>query len=44
MSDASNGSVLKVVIIVLAVIGAFALLAAIGMAVMHFGMMGRIGC
>lgn len=44
MTDASNGSVLKVVTIVLAVIGAFALLAALGMAVMHFSMMGRFGC
>ena len=41
MSDLKNGNALKIVVIVLAVIGGIALLGAIGMAVMHFGMMGR---
>lgn len=43
MSD-SNGGVLKIVVIVLAVIGGIAILGAIGMVMMHFGMMGRWSC
>ena len=43
MNDSKSGSVLKVVVIVLAVIGGIAVLGAIGMAAMHFGMMGRMG-
>jgi hypothetical protein len=41
MSDLKNGNALKIVVIVLAVIGGIAILGAIGMAVMHFAMMGR---
>lgn len=41
MSDSGNGSALRIVVIVLAVIGGIAILGAIGMVVMHFGMMGR---
>lgn len=41
MSDLKNGNALQLVVIVLAVIGGVALLGAIGIAVMHFGMMGR---
>jgi len=44
MNDSQNGSVLRVVVIVLAVIGGIAIMGAIGMAVMHSGMMGRMGC
>jgi hypothetical protein len=44
MNDSKNGGALRVVVIVLAVIGGIAILGAIGMAVMHFGMMGRMGC
>lgn len=36
-------TVLKVVVIVLAVIGGIAVLGAIGMAAMHIGMMGGMG-
>ncbi|HEY3047064.1 MAG TPA: hypothetical protein VGJ72_06325 [Polaromonas sp.] len=41
MSEAQNGRALKIVVGVLAVIGGIAILGAIGMAVMHFAMMGR---
>ncbi len=44
MSDSKNGIALKIVVIVLAVIGGIAILGVIGMAVMHFGMMGRWNC
>lgn len=40
MGDSKNGSVLKAVVIVLAVIGGIAVLGAIGMGLMHVGMMG----
>jgi hypothetical protein len=43
MNDSKSGSALRVVVIVLAVIGGIAVLGAIGMAVMQFGMMGRMG-
>jgi hypothetical protein len=43
MGDSKNGSVLKVVVIVLAVIGGIAVLGAIGMGLMHVAMMGRMG-
>lgn len=41
MSDSKNSTAIKIVVIVLAVIGGMAILSAIGMTVMHFGMMGR---
>ena len=44
MSDSKNGNALKIIVIVLAVIGGIAILGAIGMAAMHFGMMGRWSC
>lgn len=44
MSDSPKSTAVKVTVIVLAVIGGIAVLAVIGMAVMHFGMMGRMGC
>ncbi len=43
-SDAEGRSVLKAVLIVLAVIGALAVLGVAGMALMHFLMMGGPGC
>lgn len=43
MGDSKDGSVLKVVVIMLAVIGGIAVLGAIGMGLMHVGMMGRMG-
>ncbi|WP_168175008.1 hypothetical protein [Polaromonas sp. C04] len=43
MDDSANGSALKAVVIVLAVIGAIAVLGVFGMAVIHSGMLGRIG-
>ena len=44
MSNANPGVALKAAVIVLAVIGGIAVLAMIGMALMHAGMMGRMGC
>ncbi|WP_255349052.1 hypothetical protein [Polaromonas sp. JS666] len=44
MSDVQNSSAPKIVVGVLAVTGGFAILGAIGMAAMHFGMMGRWSC
>ena len=43
MGDSNNGSVLKAVVIVLAVIGGIAVLGAIGMVLMSLAMMGRMG-
>ena len=43
MSD-SSGSVLKIIVIVLAIIGGIAILGVIGMVLMHFWMMGRWSC
>ena len=43
MSD-SSGSVLKIIVIVLAIIGGIAILGVSGMVLMHFGMMGRWSC
>jgi hypothetical protein len=42
MNDSTNNGALKAVVIVLAVIGAIALLGVFGMAVMHSGMMGAM--
>ena len=44
MNDLNNSNALKIVVILLAVIGGIAILGAIGMVVMHFGMMGRWSC
>lgn len=44
MTSRNIDSALDVVVIVLAVIGGVAILGAIGMALMHFAMMGGIGC
>ena len=44
MSDTNFGTALNVAVIVLAVIGAIAVLTIIGMALVHTGMMGRLGC
>ena len=44
MIDSQKGTALSAVMIVLAIIGGIAILGAIAMAVMHFGMMGRMGC
>jgi hypothetical protein len=40
MAAGATAFVLKVVVIVLAIIGGIAVLAAVGMAAMHFGIMG----
>ena len=44
MNDANPGLALNVAVIVLAVIGASAVLAIIGTALVHTAMMGRLGC
>lgn len=44
MNDANPGLALNVAVIVLAVIGASAVLAIIGMALAHTAMMGRLAC
>lgn len=44
MSDATKDTAMKVVVIVLAVIGGITVLSLIGMALMHAGMMGGLGC
>lgn len=43
MSDSSKNTAVKVIVIVLAVIGGIAVLGVIGMAAMHFTMMGGMG-
>lgn len=44
MSEANTNPMLRVVVIVLAVIGAIAVLAVAGMALMHGSTMGGFGC
>ena len=44
MSNESTGPVLKTIVAVLAVIGGLAVLALIGMSLMHFTMMGSMAC
>ena len=44
MTSRNIDSALDGVVIVLAVIGGIAILSAIGMALMYFGMMGGVGC
>lgn len=44
MDDSHKLNIGKIVVITLAVIGGLAVLGVLGMVLMHFGMMGSMGC